>query len=552
MSPRESPGKYDPNSPDYGLDPMEDPGHTHSGGTLGGGWNAVYLPNGSDPYDASPGDLVLSDGIQVNLNAGVLGAQVAIMAFLNQVTVTDTVHSVGFTVGPGILGCIFVLTPDIGGDELPGWWHKLDEDANGLDGDVNGALADNEVTFIQGVPIYTNAGDPNVVITSFTSSGALCIDTETPALWQAFQGIDEGGALAWVPVVSADLPVSRQPVGTPTGVIQALPPLNGFTFTGASIDFPLEGAIPTAICVGFDHNLWVTDSNGFVWRITPSGVATSFPLEGAAPVAICSGSDGNLWVVDQNNGGAVWQVTPDGTATMFALPAGGPPIVPVAIAASPAGNMWVVGNNAPGEPGATWLLETDGSSVQIGYPGNNATGVCAGNGDYMWLLFGPTGPGIQLWNLLGGAGRSTVLTDAIPVAVCTGPDGNAWVADSTGFVWRVKPDLTADQFPLEGASPVDICSGGGGDLWVADANGGLWKVTVDGEVTKFDHSGSNVGICSGSDGSLWVTDSANAEVTAWPFTMVLGSIQSTGMPTADPHVVGAFWNNSGVVNVSAG
>lgn len=32
MSPRESPGKYDPNSPDYGLDPMENPGHTHSGG----------------------------------------------------------------------------------------------------------------------------------------------------------------------------------------------------------------------------------------------------------------------------------------------------------------------------------------------------------------------------------------------------------------------------------------------------------------------------------------------------------------------------------------
>lgn len=26
----------------------------------------------------------------------------------------------------------------------------------------------------------------------------------------------------------------------------------------------------------------------------------------------------------------------------------------------------------------------------------------------------------------------------------------------------------------------------------------------------------------------------------------------TGLPTADPHVVGALWNNAGVINISAG
>ena len=40
--------------------------------------------------------------------------------------------------------------------------------------------------------------------------------------------------------------------------------------------------------------------------------------------------------------------------------------------------------------------------------------------------------------------------------------------------------------------------------------------------------------------------------TATVFTTTGANIVVTGMPTADPHVVGALWANSGVLTISAG
>jgi hypothetical protein len=49
-----------------------------------------------------------------------------------------------------------------------------------------------------------------------------------------------------------------------------------------------------------------------------------------------------------------------------------------------------------------------------------------------------------------------------------------------------------------------------------------------------------------SDGNVWTYNSAKSEWEAARITKL------PGLPTADPHVADALWNNAGVLTVSAG
>lgn len=52
-------------------------------------------------------------------------------------------------------------------------------------------------------------------------------------------------------------------------------------------------------------------------------------------------------------------------------------------------------------------------------------------------------------------------------------------------------------------------------------------------------------------GAVTVTSTLGADTSISTLT-VSGVIIATGIPTADPHVVGELWNNAGVLTVSAG
>ncbi len=83
--------------------------------------------------------------------------------------------------------------------------------------------------------------------------------------------------------------------------------------------------------------------------------------------------------------------------------------------------------------------------------------------------------------------------------------------------------------------------GNGGDViltsgWGGDTSGNAGNIQIN------PRPGNN----EGSAGSLLVTLGAGAGAgTAGHFVIA-------GLPTADPHVVGALWNNAGTVKISAG
>jgi streptogramin lyase len=63
---------------------------------------------------------------------------------------------------------------------------------------------------------------------------------------------------------------------------------------------------PWDITAGPDGNLWFTEGNGRIGRITPAGVVTEFSAgisPNSSPAAITAGPDGNVWFTEANQGG---------------------------------------------------------------------------------------------------------------------------------------------------------------------------------------------------------------------------------------------------------
>ena len=147
-------------------------------------------------------------------------------------------------------------------------------------------------------------------------------------------------------------------------------------------------------------------------------------------------------------------------------------------------------------------------------------GICTGPDGNLWVADANG----AVWKVTtAGVPTSYALTGAEPLGICTGPDGNLWVADFNGAVWKVTTGGSGSKYALTGASPEGICTGPDGNLWVADYNAAVWKVTTGGSGSKYALTGAvPYAICTGPDGNLWVAD-GNAAV--WKVT-------TAGVPTS--------------------
>ena len=86
---------------------------------------------------------------------------------------------------------------------------------------------------------------------------------------------------------------------------------------------------------GPDGNLWFTETNGNIGRITPAGVITEFQTDVAPLSDITTGPDGNLWFIGTST---VGRITPTGAITSYqAQTVGGGPEY---IITGPDGNLW--------------------------------------------------------------------------------------------------------------------------------------------------------------------------------------------------------------------
>ena len=160
---------------------------------------------------------------------------------------------------------------------------------------------------------------------------------------------------------------------------------------------------PTGIASGPDGNLWFTERNGHVGKISTSGIVTAFVIPSAGviggvatgiPGSITTGPDGNLWFTEYSTscipcictiyGGIIAKVTLDGVITEFAL--ADTTATVTAIVTGPDGNLW--------------FTESAGKIGRITPAGS--------------ITEFPLQPG------------------STPVSIVTGPDLNLWFADRSG------------------------------------------------------------------------------------------------------------------------
>jgi virginiamycin B lyase len=153
--------------------------------------------------------------------------------------------------------------------------------------------------------------------------------------------------------------------------------------------------------------------------------------------------------------------------------------------------------------------------------------ICSGPDGNLWLT-DTTG---HIWKITTAGVTTSYGIAGLPYGICSGPDGNLWVTDLEGFVWKITTAGVMTSYALAGAIPYGICSGPDGNLWVTDTTGFVWKVTTGGVGTSYALAGSEPqDICTGSDGNLWVAD---LNETVWKVT-TLGVPTSYALVGASP------------------
>ncbi|OWY59666.1 hypothetical protein B7486_73350, partial [cyanobacterium TDX16] len=126
-------------------------------------------------------------------------------------------------------------------------------------------------------------------------------------------------------------------------------------------------------------NVWFTDTDGLVGRITPGGSITTFDdPQGNQTQDIVAGPDGNLWFTSFS-GNRIARITPAGTITDFTDPALD---LPETITAGADGNLWFTNRG----DGGVGRITTSGE-VTVFPAGADATGsISSGPDDEVWFI----------------------------------------------------------------------------------------------------------------------------------------------------------------------
>jgi streptogramin lyase len=116
---------------------------------------------------------------------------------------------------------------------------------------------------------------------------------------------------------------------------------------GVSAEYPLHDSYsdPNGITAGPDGNLWFTEWNWGVGKITTSGTITEYALPTNGGPGITTGSDGNLWFTEASSS-EIGRITTGGVITQFPLPRSS--IQPNYVVTGPDGNLWFTENGTEG------------------------------------------------------------------------------------------------------------------------------------------------------------------------------------------------------------
>ena len=222
-------------------------------------------------------------------------------------------------------------------------------------------------------------------------SGGIAAGSDGALWFCEFQGQKIGRITTSGSVTEYTLPPGTNPqfiTAGPDGALwfteEGARDIGRITTSGSISEFPIPGSGRGAedIVTGSDHNLWFTDpANARVGRLTPAGALTYFTVPDfgtrtATPGFITAGPDGNLWVSDDQ--GTIDRITTAGAVTEFPNPstAGGVPIT-----AGPDGNLWVSGQ----APAILQRVTTSGVITNEATLSGQGGGITRGPGNSLWF-----------------------------------------------------------------------------------------------------------------------------------------------------------------------
>lgn len=385
------------------------------------------------------------------------------------------------------------------------------------------------------------------------------------------------------------LAITSQALVQPGGHIQPLPPLFSFEFTGATVLRFQTGALTLRhICAGRDGRLYVISKTKlYICTLFTAAVPAPVDVTAAATlVAIFAGPTvapvgGAVWMLDRA-GKKFWRYGPvQGTPSLtpVAIPTLGATDEPTTACVGPDGLVWVaITNNSTA---ASKILRLDAAGTLQSSISLATVTTPVGPLSFAGLQSMESGPDGRVWFLtqhiytLGAVTPEGVVSLVTPLAVgtaggvCAGPDGQVWAGwkYTTGgqsVALRVTPNapyphpvVLSINLPHPG-NVVNVVSGGGGDVWYAmattpESGHSLVKITTDGHLEPFAPTNGPAifDLCVGPDNAFWCVAEAGTLLSVFFYVVTAGLVLNS-MPTADPHVDGALWNDLGVVHVSAG
>jgi virginiamycin B lyase len=283
-----------------------------------------------------------------------------------------------------------------------------------------------------------------------------------------------------------------------------------------SVDVP--SAVPRAITVGPDGNLWFTGDNGtfygwpqqvggYIGRIDARGRVRVFrlPTPASGPEKIIDGGDGALWFTERD-ANKIGRISTNGTITEFAVPV--PNAQPRGIARGSDGAFYITlfqaGAVARMTPSGQFTIFTAGLS-----PGGEQLGITRGPDGAVWFTE-PRGDRIVRLTPRGDVRAFAVSNVSGPESIARSPDGNLYFTEDDGDrVGRVTPRGLLEEWPVTpGSNPSGITAGRDGAMWFAELEGHrVARVTPSGIITEYPlpRESFPFEVVASPDGRIWVT-----------------------------------------------
>jgi streptogramin lyase len=289
---------------------------------------------------------------------------------------------------------------------------------------------------------------------------------------------------------------------------------------------PAIAALPAAIALGPDGNIWVADTQGrtIVVVDTSGAVVRSIGGLGEAPFGMVGGPDGNMWAVFSNIVARV-PVSPGAAIAQFTLPAPFSAALQ-AIAVGADGNLWFVEDSSNRIGRITTTGQITGS-FPIPTANSNTTSIAPGPDGNLWFAE-------DVGNKIGRVTTLGVITEfnvptasAQPFTVTAGPDGNLWFTEAqANKIGRITPAGAVTEFPLaSGTAPIGITTGSDGNLWFG-VGGAVGRITPAGVIKLFPTPTATSFLefdVLGPDGNIWVSETQPGNVARLNVAATIGN-----------------------------